>query len=78
MNTAQFCPIAHITIIYLRFRFILPQLSHALKIPVVSCMSSVWNPRKQKHSHGVEGLKTPSKFIQFTSTSVNLEQSQPF
>ena len=74
MNTAQFCPIAHITIIYLRFRFILPQLSHALKMPLVSCMS----PRKQKHSHGVEGLKTPSKFIQLTSTSVNLEQSQPF
>ena len=78
MNTAQFCPIAHNTNIYLRFRFILPQLSHALKMPVVSCMSRVWNPRKQKHSHGVEGLKTPSKFIQFTSTSVNLEQSQPF
>ena len=78
MNTAQFCPIAHITIIYLRFRFILPQLSHALKMPVVSCMSSVLNPRKQKHCHGVEGLKKPSKFIQFTSTSVNLEQSQPF
>ena len=47
-------------------------------MPVVSCMSSVWNPRKQKHSHGVEGLKKPSKFIQFTSTSVNLEESQPF